>query len=298
MVQAEIGQALIRAAVETLRPLVRRLLAFGIPFGHLEASLRPLFVEIAAAEFGLPGRRQTNSRIALLTGINRKEVRRIRVTGSSPTQKPTSFSRNQAAGLISRWMTDPRTTDSKGRPRPIPYQSSRGPSFVKLAQQITVDLPARAILDELVRRGAAEIRRGDIVALRGDTYVPRSGQAEKLAMLAEDPAELIETMLRNTFSEGGDLLLQRKVAYDNIGSEGAERIRSQMRREGERLLRRMNRLLSMNDRDRNPRAPGGDRRYVAVGLYCFESPEKPTRSVKLRKSGVAKGMGKSHADEA
>src|SRR2546429_560822 len=83
---------------------------------------------------------------------------------------------------------------------------------VEVAEQVTVDLPARAILDELVRTGAAELRDDDWVVLKSDAYVPKLGRAEKLGMLAEDPADLVETMLRNIFEEVSEPLLQRRVS--------------------------------------------------------------------------------------
>ena len=51
-------------------------------------------------------------------------------------------------------------------------------------------------------------------------------------------------MLRNIFEAGSDALLQRKVFFDNLGSDAAGRIRAEMRREGERFLARVNRLLA------------------------------------------------------
>ena len=269
MSNGEVGDRLIRAAIEALRPIVRHLVASGVPFGQLEARVRELFVAIAEREFELPDRPQTDSRIALLTGINRKEVHRIRSVDPARSA-PSTFSRNHATSLVSRWLTDPRATDRAGRPKPIPYQAARGPSFVKLAQQVSRDLPPRAILDELVRTGAAKLGDGNLVVLQADSYVPKSGDTEKLHMLAEDPPELIETMLRNIFTDGDEPLLQRKAAYDNLGADGATKLRAQVRAEGERFLRRMNRLLAAQDRDRNPNAPGGERRYAGVGLYYFE----------------------------
>ena len=264
----------MHAAAATLRPLVKRLLVSGVPFGVLESRLRELFVEVATRELAIPGRPQTDSRIALVTGLNRKEVRRLRA-GHPTATAPASFSRNQAASLVSRWMADRHATDASGRPRAIPYQADRGPSFVKLSRALTADLPPRAILDELVRSGAVELREGNLVALRSDAYVPQSGRPEKLAMLAEDPAELVETMLGNIFGDAENALLQRKVAYDNLGGDGLERVRALMRREGERFLRRVDRLLARHDRDRNPRAAGGERRYAGVGVYYFETPRTP-----------------------
>src|SRR5207249_3152910 len=89
------------AAVSVLRPLVKRLLARGVPFGQVEARLRELFVEVAERELALPGRQQTDSRVALLTDINRKEVRRIPSAERTPGRR--SFSMNYATSVISRW---------------------------------------------------------------------------------------------------------------------------------------------------------------------------------------------------
>ncbi|MGH7818676.1 MAG: DUF6502 family protein [Candidatus Binatia bacterium] len=266
---AELSDGLVRALAEASRPFVRRLLALGVPFGRVEAHLRALFVEIAEKEFRLPGGRQTDSRISLLTGINRKEVRRIR-SAAGESEAPRAFAMNRATSLVGRWLGDPQATDREGRPLPIPYLGERGPSFVKLARDVTGDIAPRVLLDELIHSGVAELREGDVVALTGDSYVPKLASDEELEILAEDPAELVETMLRNILAAGGERWLQRKVYYDNLGADAAPAIRAEMRREGERFIRRINERLARYDRDRNPDAPGGARHYASLGVYFFE----------------------------
>jgi hypothetical protein len=267
--------------------MVKRLLQMGIPFGALELRLRELFVEVAESELALPDRRQTDSSISLVTGINRKEVKHIR-SSKDQLKAPRSFGINQATSLVSRWMTDPETTDQHGRPRPLPYRARRGPSFMKLARKLTGDLAPGVLLNELVRSGAAELLEGDIVVLRGDAYVPKARPSEFL-ILGEDPAELIETILRNIFAGGKERMLQRKVYYDNLGADAMDRVRAEMRREGERFLRRINRLLSKYDRDRNPQAPGGERRYATLGVYFFDDSEKPAPPVRAARSKRTSG---------
>jgi len=259
---------LLEAAAATLRPIARRLLAAGVPFGLLEARLRELVVDVAEHDLEIEGRRQTDSRISLVTGINRKEIRRIRGKVTDAAREP-SFGRNQAAALLSRWRDDPRATDRAGRPKAIPYKGGRGPTFARLVEQVTVDLPARAILDELVRTGAVEVRADRWVAPKADAYVPK-GRSEKLAMLAEDPADLVETMLRNIFEETAEPLLQRRVVYDNIGERGMARMRRRLRRTAETFVRRVDRILAGHDRDRNAKAPGGERHAAGIGIYYFE----------------------------
>ena len=116
--------------------------------------------------------------------------------------------------------------------------------------------------------------------LQVDSYLPKRGHPEKLRMLAEDPPELVETMLRNILADGEDLLLQRKVFYDNLGSDGIEHVRAEMRKSGERFLKQIDPLLAKHDRDRSPEAPGGERRYAGMGIYYFDGPHPPAARVK------------------
>ncbi len=253
-----------------LRPIIREMIGRGVAFGRLESRLREMFVRLADSEFSLPNRQQTDSRISVLTGINRKEVRRIR---HSPIRQvePKSFERNLGADIVGRWTTDPRTTDGNGRAMPLPFRSRSGMSFVRLVRETTTDLRPRAILDELVRTGVAAVEPSGDVRLNSDAYVPSKGMPEKLAMLSHDPAELVTTMLRNIFGRVEDPHLQQRVAYDNLGAEGIEKVRSQLRRRTERFLNDIDRLVARFDRDRSSEAPGGDRRYVSLGVYYYES---------------------------
>jgi hypothetical protein len=267
-----IPEALLRGAVAALRPYGRRMLDAGVTFGQLEALLRELFVEIAEQQIVRSGAVPTDSRISILTGINRKEVHRIRSAGRDAA--PRAFSRNLAASLISRWMSDPRTTDGAGRPLPLPYGARRGPSFVGLVRKVTADLHPRALLDALIDAGAAVLHEGDVVALNRTAYLPQRGRPEALAMLADDPPELIETMLHNVLGSTGEPHLQQKLAYDNIGSDGLPALRLGLRREAERFLARANALLLRHDRDRAPRAPQGRRTAAGIGVYYFEAPDE------------------------
>ncbi len=279
MKRQEIQEALLRAAVAAMRPYGRRMVGAGITFGQLEACLRELFVEIAEGEVAQSDAQPSDSRISILTGINRKEVRRIRSLDRSAA--PRVFSRSLVTRLISRWMSNPRTIDASGHPLPLPYDARRGPSFVGLARKTTVDLHPRALLDVLVAAGAAVLREGDVVALTRSAYVPQRGRPEALAMLADDPPELIETMLHNVLGNAEEVWLQQKLAYDNLGSDGLVALRAALRRAADRFLAQANARLLRHDRDRTPRAPGGTRTAAVVGVYYFEQPhetEKPRRA--------------------
>ncbi|MGH7819351.1 MAG: DUF6502 family protein, partial [Candidatus Binatia bacterium] len=163
---------------------------------------------------------------------------------------------------------------------------------VKLAREVTGDLAPRVFLDELVRSGAVEMSERGTVSLVGDSYVPAVDGTEGLQILAEDPPELIDTILRNVFAEEEERLLQRKIYYDNLGADALKRVRAEIRREGEKFMRRVDRVLSRYDRDRNPAAPGGGRVYAAVGAYFYDRPETrkapPTPAAEEKRKGQSR----------
>jgi hypothetical protein len=285
----KIEEGLLRALAAVLRPLVRQLVDQRVPSAVAEELVRRTYVEVAEAEFALPDRPQTDSRISVLTGVHRKDVRRLR--HASEAGSPAPLSRDVAASLVSRWLADPRATDGAGRPIPIPFRAKQGVSFVELARATTRDLRPKPILDELVRSGAAECPARNRVVLRTTAYVPAGGQLEKLAMLAEDPAELLETMRRNVF-ETGEGRFQRKVSFDNVGADALPAVRRKLTRIGERTIDAIQKVLSPYDRDLHPEAPGGERCSVSMGVYLFDAPEEKLRGRRAdrgRKPGRKRG---------
>src|SRR5215471_5572066 len=65
---------LLSAYRKLLQPLVRILIRNGVSFSELSEILKNVFVEVAERDFSLPARKISQSRIAILTGLTRKEV--------------------------------------------------------------------------------------------------------------------------------------------------------------------------------------------------------------------------------
>jgi hypothetical protein len=65
--------ALVAAIFRILRLLAHLVLRHRIPFGVMADVVKQVYVDIAFEEFGLSGRKQTTSRVAILTGLSRKK---------------------------------------------------------------------------------------------------------------------------------------------------------------------------------------------------------------------------------
>jgi len=144
-------------------------------------------------------------------------------------------------------------------------------SFARLVREIGIDIPVRAVLDELLHIGSAALLPDGEVELRREVHIPTAESEGKLVLLGSDTAELFSTIMHNI--EHGDApWLQRKVVYDNIGSAALPALHDEARHAGLDFIRRANALLASYDRDRHPDAPGGRRSRVVVGVYYFEEP--------------------------
>jgi hypothetical protein len=264
---------LLRSARAILRPLVRQLIAHGITYPAFSRLVKEVYIEVGTRHFTLPFKRQTDSRVALVTGITRKEIGQIR-RGQAPHRREAIHPGNTlAARVVWRWLAGSPYAAPDGTPYLLPYEARRGaPSFAALVETIGGDIPARAVLDELLRVGAAKLTPGGEVFLTAHAYVPAAALDEKLAMLGSDAAELIEAIVHNLERPGVDAFLQRTVRYDNLGADGLPALRARARELGEAFTERVNELLAAADRDRNPAAPGGARSRAVIGVYYCDAP--------------------------
>ncbi|MBI3609562.1 MAG: hypothetical protein HY204_02535 [Nitrospirae bacterium] len=261
-------QALFAAVIRLLRPLVRILLRNGVPYHAFADLAKRVYVDVAAREFGVPGRKQTVSRVSIITGLSRKEVSRVK---SLPEPKDTrALERyNRAARVISGWIRDVKFKDNKGREADLPLEG-RGATFSQLVKRYSGDMPVRAILDELLRVGAVERLRDGRIHLRTRAYLPQNEEAGKLGILGTDVRDLIRTIDHNLRSNTTESFFQRKVAYDNLPAEILPQFRALTLGRGQSLLEEMDRWLSQHDRDVNPSTKGTGRKRAGMAIYYFE----------------------------
>jgi hypothetical protein len=172
--------------------------------------------------------------------------------------------------VVAGWRRDRRYQDARGTPAVLSFEG-RGPTFSELVRRYGKgDTPARAVLDELVRVGAATRARDGRIRLIATAYVPETASPEALAILGGDVSDLISTIDHNLASGPGKGLFQRKVAYDNVPAEALDAIRELVETTGQDALVKLDRAISKHDRDSNPKVRGTGRKRVMVGIYYFE----------------------------
>jgi Family of unknown function (DUF6502) len=256
------------ALYRTLRALARVALRHGLGVPAFVDIAKRAFVEAARDDFSLPGRKPSDSRISVLTGLTRKEVGRL-LAGDAQQMTDEGAQLNRAARVVAGWVRDADFRDAAGNPLPLPFDGSAA-SFTQLVRRYSGDVPPRAVLDELVRVGSAEREESGLIRLLSRAYIPRVDNREKLLILGTDVADLVSTIDNNLQTNGGTPRFQRKVMYDNLPVEAVAEFRQLSADDAQSLIERMDAWLSVRDRDVNPRVKGTGRVRAGMGIYYFE----------------------------
>lgn len=259
-----------------LLPLVRLMLARGVNYNVLAEMLKSLFVEVADKEFKLDTKRQTDSRVSLLTGVHRKDVKRLRRGPIAHAPKPAPPI-SLGAQIIAAWNADPSCVDEEGVPKPLARFAQDGGelSFEALVRRISTDIHPRAVLDEWLRRGLAEVNERNEVCLKAEAFIPEEGYAEKMFYLGHDLHDHAAASVNNVLGAGAPML-ERCVHYEGLDAEAIAKLKEFATRQGMRALRAVNTRAAealAATRDQAPAKPA----RMTFGVYFYDESQ-PARA--------------------
>lgn len=255
---------LLKALRQALKPLVRLMLAKGVGYPQLAELMKELYVGVAEREFRIEGKEQTDSRISLLTGIHRKDVKRLRALPEDVQGVPESVSLGMR--LVSAW-SEPPFASRDGRPQALPRLGRQGgeASFDSLVASVSKDIRARAVLDEWLRLGVVTVDSDDRVLLKSGAFVPSSGLEEKSFYLGHNLHDHAAAATDNVL-EIGEPWLERSVHYDALPPEVITRMRAQATEGAMSLLQDLNHQAMAAEQE----GPGGeDARRFTFGVYFY-----------------------------
>jgi len=268
-------QALSLAALSILRPLVRILLRNGVAFGSFADLAKKVYVDVAFEEFAPDTKKQTISRVSALTGLTRKEAKRLHELEHTDSQR-SEQRYNRAVRVISGWVNDKEFHDALGQPESLPIEGAKA-SFSALVRKYSGDVPTQSMLSVLISASAIE-KTGDRVRLIQRAYVPGKDPADKLSILGTDTAELISTIDHNLVNGEKGLRFQRKVSNHHIQADAVPEFQLLSSQKAQQLLEQFDAWLSDHEVDSEKRdSDQGD--YVSLGIYYYERSkheEKPS----------------------
>jgi hypothetical protein len=185
-----------KALAQLLEPLVGFVLDSGLNTQELRTILREAAVRSVAARQIEVAQRVNISGIAASTGIPRAEISRILKTGVNSSRQVTDRQQQSTNRILAFWHQDPKFTTPGGKPADLKIYG-RGSSFETLVRNHGRGIPTRAILDELIRTGAAELLSSRIIRVKTSVAIDRGLTPQAIRSFGERATELLSTMLQN-----------------------------------------------------------------------------------------------------
>ena len=251
-----------------MRPLVRMAIKRGISVNDFYLWLKAIYVEEAEG-FTIEGKKQSTSRIALLTGLDRKETARLRKLNQDMgalLQQQTKRT-NRAVRAINAWQKEALYCDEQGKPKALPLYGD-GTSLESLVHQYCGDVTVVTVLGELEQSGLVDLHDDDTVTLKDTSYIPHEDNEELLFLMGQAAHDLLNTSTYNTEQQGKTSRLQLSVAYNRVNPEVIAKLKVLIEADSLELLQKLDRWL---DREIDHQEETSPQQYRAgVGIYYFE----------------------------
>ena len=244
----------------------------GIGYREFAEISKSAFVDVATADYGLRGRPTNISRVAVMTGLTRKEVKRLRekITAGNQVDMARVI---PPAEILSRWHSDRDYLDSAGRPLKLDFDGAT-PSFAGLVKKYGGDIPPGAMRTELKRVGAvAEDDRGRLsVQVKDFRPMEKEDQIQRALALAVYGLAL--SVDHNLSEEPEDKWVERLAFSTRIRRGDSARVRRISQDRASELVESVNDLFSAYETIYGGDEPESESTTVGVGVYYFESTDK------------------------
>jgi Family of unknown function (DUF6502) len=263
-----------QAMSQLLRPLARLMIDHGLQHPAMVELLKKALVDEALAGHGPSDKSATDTRIALQTGLHRKDVRRLREEPAP--QGVVAPMVPVAANVVARWISEPRYLLADKTPMPLARTPRLGdpgkPDFTSLVSEVSRDVGARAVLDELVRMGVVGIDTEGMVSLNHTAFVPQEGLGDSFHFLAGNVGDHLSTAVFNLSPDrNGPQRLEQSAFSSQLSLDQAQALQQAARRLWADALQQF--LVMATVAEQRSTSDAGEKHRVRFGVYFHQEAE-------------------------
>ncbi len=268
-----------------LKPLVRLLIAQGMTHAEFAETAKIVFVESALRDFEI-GVKVNKSRVAILTGLTRKDVKSVidRALSEDPPEKHHSRPERVLAG----WFNDPVYTGPYGIPLELPYVATNPnePCFVDLVKSYSGDMAPKQMLNELLRSGSVIEIDKKYKAVRRN-YVHEALSPQLIRRLGQIGYRVFSTAAKNIDKQTeGSGHFDRQVFSDQGCTENViQMFDLYIKERGQKLLEEIDVWFSTNQKH-NVRGE----KHMNTGFYMVHYVDDLDEKIGLREILTNRGV--------
>lgn len=270
----DIYRSVLRACPVLMRPIIRILLKAGVNYKQFAKLTREVYVSVATDDFGISGRKTNTSRVAILTGISRSEVTKIKKKFEDEGEEiviPQTV--NNAGRLLSGWHVNPDYLDEKGKPKVLTVNGTP-PNFSTLMNTYGGDIPTTAMLKELNSVNAVEINNDGSLKVLQRYFIPTSFDENRIFNAIDDLVDMSNTAYENLVRDQHEpAYFQRKVTNDYVSELAFSEFQKMVKVKGMKLLEEFDDWLA--DHEVSPEDLEKSKQIrIGLGMYFIHDKSK------------------------
>lgn len=271
----DLKRAALSALRLSLRPIFRILLRSGVTWQEAAEVCKITLVEVATHHFGLHGRPTNMSRVAIMTGLGRREVKRLReLLAAEPVIE--SGRMNGATRVLTGWYLDPEFTDATGNPLDLPFDGASSSTFTSLCKRYAGDLATVTMRRELVRVGAMGELGGGRVRVLTRFYRPLQMDPDAVLRGGSMLEDLGTTVSHNLGKQTGESSrFAGRATNSRVRPAAAHDFREFLEQDAQAFLERADAWLSRHEVAGTANDRQGRTVRLGVGVYYIEEERKP-----------------------
>jgi hypothetical protein len=237
----------LAATRQWLNPTIHVLIRSGITWREFAEIAKTVYAEVVIRHFGKRGRPTNISRASVLTGLSRREIRKLRdQLGEEPEAMPAYVTK--ASLVLSAWHLDPQFRDASGKPALLPLEGE-GATFESLLRRCGAgDVRSTTLLKELLSTGAVrQVEDGRLEPLQR-AYIPQTMDENLVKLWGSVLADVGTTYLHNLTREGKvPTRFERAAVNDRVLASTLPEFREFLEQEGQAFLERVDAWLTAHE---------------------------------------------------
>ena len=259
--------ALIKAVSMLCKPLIRLLIEKGVTFPQFRELIKELYVEVADTHFSLSGDKPSDSRIFVLTGVHRKDIKRIHQQDKEQNSAIVS-SASLSSEIVARWISMPEYMDEEGNPRPLLKNKKGGEAeFDQLVSSINKDVRPKVILEEWLRLNIVHMKYNYVV-LNQSAFVTNKEFNNMAYYLGHNVHDHIASCVNNIMTEDNPML-ERSVYYASLTEDSVNKLRTISNKKSNELLQYLNKqAIKFYDTDKDK---DDAIHRMRLGIYWYQT---------------------------
>lgn len=260
-----------RVLARLLKPIAKIMIAYNVTLNAAMDALKRALYDAATSENG----KVTDSRVSLLTGLHRKDVRRLR---DNPSEHGKRSLINPGSLIVGIWLANAQFQNRNGQPAPLPRQGNDNlAGFNDLVRVSKVDIPVSTLLKAMIEEKVVEYDDNtDQLTLITGAFLATSDDNLKLDAFEKNLTTHLDAASWNLLKDESDNAhFERALHVNKLSTSSVDTLEDEAKILTQNVLETLNKkALKLQEQDSDNK--NNDRRF-SIGAYILNDDKKTTK---------------------